>query len=212
MTAITKHIPDAILREYAAGISSPARSLAIDCHLHYCEACAERLRGLLSASPVQNARPTQPEDAELRALLDSAKVSPLQSSDLPDVLCGAINARYGPGHLTKDYPWEKLTANIARLPIMGEPDGEAVYLLNFEPGAKISSHSHRGLEMTQVLRGGFFDATGEYDVGDLQVCGPDIDHEPIGDAQEGCLCLTVRDLPSVPKGPVSKLVQQFFKL
>ncbi len=63
-----------------------------------------------------------------------------------------------------------------------------VMLLKVAGGRKVLHHSHGGMELTQVLWGGFHDETGQYGPGDIGEADETTEHQPIADP-EGCVCL-----------------------
>lgn len=79
---------------------------------------------------------------------------------------------------------------ILRLDAGGEAEIE---LMRMEPGARAPRHSHRGLEYTLVVSGGFSDERASYGPGDLSVNGPEDTHKPVADDDGVCLALAVRD-------------------
>jgi putative transcriptional regulator len=60
-------------------------------------------------------------------------------------------------------------------------------------------HGHTGAELTVVLTGAFTDASGEYRRGDMQDID-NIEHQPVGDQEEGCICLVAAEGPYLLKG------------
>ncbi|HEY5348005.1 MAG TPA: cupin domain-containing protein [Rhizomicrobium sp.] len=71
-------------------------------------------------------------------------------------------------------------------------------------------HTHRSLEYTQVLRGGFTDATGSYGAGDFQMAAGDIRHDPIADFDGDCINLAVTTGTLRFDGLVQKIVGRLF--
>lgn len=63
-----------------------------------------------------------------------------------------------------------------------------VMLLRVAGGRRVPHHSHGGMELTQVLWGGFHDNSGVYGPGDLGETDETIAHQPVADP-EGCICL-----------------------
>jgi putative transcriptional regulator len=63
---------------------------------------------------------------------------------------------------------------------------------------RLPLHGHTGAELTVVLTGAFTDERGEFRRGDLQEIEK-IEHQPVGDREEGCLCLVAAEGPYLPK-------------
>jgi putative transcriptional regulator len=62
-----------------------------------------------------------------------------------------------------------------------------------------------------VLRGGFSDVSGHYMRGDIAIADEDVDHKPVADADEDCICFAVTDAPLKLTGPVGKVIQGLFR-
>jgi putative transcriptional regulator len=75
-----------------------------------------------------------------------------------------------------------------------------LYLMKLTPGCKLPVHGHAGAELTLVLTGAFSDATGKYRRGDVQEVDAGTAHQPVGDPDEGCVCLIAAEGPYLLKG------------
>jgi putative transcriptional regulator len=73
--------------------------------------------------------------------------------------------------------------------------GVNAVLYKIRAGRKMPQHSHEGSEVTLVLRGGFRDDSGHFRRGDIAVADEHLDHVPIADDDEECLCFAVLDAP-----------------
>lgn len=181
---------DALAR-FAAGHLPPARSLMIAAHLPFCPDCRAAVRVheaiggvLLRAMPEDELSPNALNRA-LSRLDEPARPSAAAEPPLwlaPGVPMPAILR----GHA--DASWRWLAPGVSRIRV--RLDGpEDVYLLRVRPGAAMPEHGHHGAETTCVLAGGFTDATGHYGPGDLIELTDAIEHQPIADAREPCICL-----------------------
>ncbi|MBL6081381.1 cupin domain-containing protein [Belnapia sp. T18] len=61
----------------------------------------------------------------------------------------------------------RLAPGIRHAVLLRGPDGETLRLLRIKPGTALPRHSHRGTELTLVLKGAFADETGHYGPGGL---------------------------------------------
>jgi putative transcriptional regulator len=82
-------------------------------------------------------------------------------------------------------------------------------LLKVAPGRALPEHGHSGSELTLVLRGSFRDESGSYNVGDVADVGQDIEHAPLADAEQGCICLVATEGQMRFKGRIAQFVQRF---
>ena len=72
-------------------------------------------------------------------------------------------------------------------------------------------HTHHGNELTLVLKGAFTDETGLYARGDVAFATSDIDHQPVAEADEECLCFAVVDGGLRLTGPVGRFLNVFMR-
>lgn len=104
----------------------------------------------------------------------------------PAVLASAIrDAEAGRG-------WRRLAPGVRRLrlDVGGEAKAEIVRL---DAGVAIPFHTHKGLELTLCLAGGFSDGRGSYGPGDVSMADPGIRHQPKADDDGPCFVLAVTD-------------------
>ena len=85
-------------------------------------------------------------------------------------------------------------------------------LLWIRASAAEPRHTHEGVELTLVLKGGFHDAHGHYRCGDVEGADKDVDHRPVADDDEDCLCLAVTDALLQLTSPLGRLINPFVKI
>ncbi len=61
-----------------------------------------------------------------------------------------------------------------------------------------------------VLRGAYSDASGAYRVGDVADVDDEVNHRPLADPVEGCICLTATEGRLKLKGRLAALAQRWF--
>ncbi len=105
--------------------------------------------------------------------------------------------------------WRAKLPGVKEFRIEDKGRGDAS-LLWVRAGRRMPSHTHEGSEVTLVLQGGFSDVTGHYGRGDIAVAEADLDHKPVSDAGEDCLCFAVTDAPLHLTGPFGRLLQHLF--
>jgi putative transcriptional regulator len=84
-------------------------------------------------------------------------------------------------------------------------------LYRIRAGKKMPQHTHEGSEYTLVIRGAFSDVTGRYGRGDVAISDEDLDHTPIAEAGEECLCFAVMDAPLRLTGPIGRFLNRFVR-
>ncbi|MGL4438809.1 MAG: ChrR family anti-sigma-E factor, partial [Bosea sp. (in: a-proteobacteria)] len=114
------------------------------------------------------------------------------------------------GMASADVPWRTLLPGVKEYTISNDHGTEAK-LYWIKAGRKIPAHTHGGEEVTIVLKGGFSDATGHYRRGDVAMADEELDHKPVADSDQDCICFAVTDAPLKLTGPVGKVIQGLFR-
>jgi putative transcriptional regulator len=210
--SILHHPEQDLLLAYAGGATDEATGLILATHLAFCADCratvalAERVGGVLL-----NELPPAPlaDDALAAALarLNDAREPMLRRTPSRDGTPEPLRTYLG-GDL-RDVRWRRMGPRLAYLPLLRR-GGVNVRLLRGAPGTPVGDHSHRGLEYTLVLAGGFTDVTGSYGPGDLQIASGDLTHNPIADAGEDCINLAVTTAPLKFDNLLQKIVALLF--
>jgi putative transcriptional regulator len=207
---IRHHPEDALLADYAAGSLDSAMSLILATHLSFCAPCREtvslheRIGGVL----LEDLPPVAMSDDALSktlARLDQRvpDVSPASNDNTPAPLRAML------GRDLSQVSWRRMGPNLAYV-TLARRGPSAVRLLRGAPGTDTGRHSHRGLEYTLVLKGGFTDETGSYGPGDFQCASPEVSHNPIADPGEDCINLAVTTAPLRFEGLAQKIVGRLF--
>jgi putative transcriptional regulator len=80
-------------------------------------------------------------------------------------------------------------------------------MLKVRPGHKLPDHGHDGQEMTLILRGAYRDEIGRFAPGDVADLDEHIEHQPVIEDGEDCICLIATEAPARFKGLVPRLLQ-----
>ena len=73
-------------------------------------------------------------------------------------------------------------------------------------------HGHQGMELTLVLQGAFRDEVDRFARGDLEIATEDLEHTPVADIGEDCICLAATDAPLKFKSIIPRVMQPFLKI
>lgn len=212
--SIRHHPSDDLLIEYAAGSLDEGWSLAIASHLALCPACRTAVaRGeAIGGSLVADAEPAaMAVDALERTLARLGDAPQEVHEPMPPVTRDPIMVLPQPlrGYLGGDVDalgWKRLGVGAFHIPIATGGRSKA-RLLRIPGGFAVPEHGHRGGELTLVLAGSFSDEGGQFRRGDLEYADDDLQHQPIADAGEDCICLAVTEAPLRFKGLVARLAQ-----
>ena len=226
--SIHHHLSDATLGAFTAGALIESISLVVASHISNCPDCRKRRDQLEDIGGIQ-LQHTEPEDMSPDALekvmikLGKQKL-PLASDPPNDSISSFSNESsprrgnpeipkplraYVPDRL-EDVDWKSMAPGIKYFAIAGlnTADG-TLSLLKIAPGVNIPEHRHQGIELTQVLKGSFSDEVGRFGVGDIADLDDDIEHQPIADTNEACICLIATEAPLKFTGLMPRLVQYF---
>lgn len=211
MSAITHHIPDAMLAAYAAGTLAQPYALVIAAHVSLCMECRAALESQFAVGGV--VLESQPSE-ELSTDLKSNIFGRLDSPFVPQATFERSGVYPGPiveALKGKQPRWKTLGMGVRQCILSTAREG-SVRLLYIPPGQAVPDHSHGGLELTLVLQGSFSDETGQFGVGDIEVADETLEHTPIADAGDACICLAATDAPLRFNALIPRLLQPIFRI
>ena len=211
MTAITHHIPENILTSYAAGSLPRPFAMVVAAHVSMCADC----RASVEAHQAVGGALIDATDGV--DVTDDLKFDVLARLDDP-VATEPVYAREGvyPGPVMealkgKPPRWKKVGMGVRQSILAADEEG-SVRLLFIPPGQAVPDHSHKGLELTMVLQGSFSDHMGRFGVGDVEIGDEDLEHTPMADPGEPCICLAATDAPLRFSGLMPRLLQPLFRI
>jgi putative transcriptional regulator len=76
----------------------------------------------------------------------------------------------------------------------------------------VPDHGHNGDEWTLVLKGSYHTELGRFGVGEVDVADQEIEHQPLIDQDEECICLVLTSGPIRLKSLVGRIMQPFIGL
>ncbi|MGB3022328.1 MAG: ChrR family anti-sigma-E factor [Methyloceanibacter sp.] len=207
------HHPDrATLMSYAAGSLDEAFATVVATHLASCAECRSRLRETeeiggnlleaidavpLDAAAFERAMRRLNEPVE-QTLVEPEQRKPSLSRPLARLVGGGLD----------DVAWKTVAPGVAmhRLPTSKAARG-SLRLLKIAPGKKIPEHGHGGTEITLVLTGSYRDAFGRFGPGDVADLDENVEHQPMVDSSEPCICLVATEAPTRFKSVFGRLFQ-----
>ncbi|WP_027857556.1 ChrR family anti-sigma-E factor [Marinobacterium jannaschii] len=218
---IHHHLDDATLLSYAAGALPQGMALLVACHLSWCPGCrekmhqAEALGGALLDTVEETA---MAEDAleQMMALLDQPDSKAPVVTELKRNPAAQDSAVPGPLEHYIDQPldrlsWKMLAPGIRHYDLGIKGEGSC-RLLRIAPGTAVMPHGHKGNELTLILRGSYSDEFGRFRAGDVADLDSEVNHQPIADSGEDCICLIATDAPLHFNSIVGRLVQPLIGL
>lgn len=212
---IAFHPDIATLMAFSAGALDEPYAVVVSTHIAMCEACREQVRrtdliggALLAGEPV--AAMSDGALARLTAVLGDEVIerpAPVLPSDVP-----APIARYLPEGLD-GIRWRFSGPGVACADLPSSPNAKGrLMLLKVASGRKVPEHSHGGQELTLILRGAYRDRFGVFAAGDIADHDEDVEHQPIAEMGEDCICLVAVDARLSFRSRIVRVLQPFFGL
>jgi putative transcriptional regulator len=116
---------------------------------------------------------------------------------LPKGLDGVRWKWTGPGVATADLAW-------------GDDGKSRLMLLRVAGGRRVPEHGHGGHELTLILQGAYRDRFGLFAKGDIADHDEDVEHQPIAEPGEDCICLVAVDAKLTFRGRLMRALQPLF--
>jgi putative transcriptional regulator len=85
-----------------------------------------------------------------------------------------------------------------------------VMLMKIGPNKSMPEHGHTGCEYTQIISGSYFDGINRYGPGDFSEADHDVEHQPVVDPGEDCICLAAVEGKMRFKGLLGRVLQPFY--
>lgn len=209
------HPPEETLLDYAAGNSPEAVSLVVATHLALCPECRAQVSAYeaVGGSLIDSVAPVAVGENALSAVLNRLEDAPVVSLPRADVPSADLRVPqplrdYAGGDLDS-LPWRRVVPGMEEVDIDTGSLGLRARLMRVAGGKTMPSHTHGGDEFTLVLTGAYRDASGRYERGDVQFADPEIDHQPVVESGEACVCLVVSDAPIRLTGRFGRLLNPF---
>lgn len=207
---IKHHPDDSTLMSYAAGSLSEALSVVVAAHVAVCPACAAEVRrmealGAVLLGGLHGAKVDRPApQLALRGI--EADVGGRSKSAVTGDIPAPLQALAG--ERIDDIHWRRLGMGVWNVPLkLSGAGGGDLRLLKVAPGLAMPEHGHGGAELTMILRGSYRDQFGIYHPGDLADLGDEAEHQPIADANDGCICIVASEARARFKGWFARIVQ-----
>lgn len=211
MTTTTHHIPDLMLQAYVTGALHYSFDLVIAAHVSMCDECRTRLTAheCAGGAALQALEPAsvsnQLRDRVLGKLDGPEPATPIRTASriFPTPVMEALE-----GQPPK---WQRMGAGVRQSLLHTDKRG-SVRLLYIPGRQAVPDHSHHGIELTLVLEGAFKDETGLYGVGDVEVADDTLEHTPIAEPGEACICLAATEGALKFNALLPKLLQPLFRI
>lgn len=212
---IKHHLTPEILMAYSAGTLPEAFNIAVATHISMCDACRAELDSYdaVGGFIVQDSDVVALSDDSLVAtmkLIANADAQQIETARHDTGVLPAPLQDYVGGDLSA-IKWKPIGMGVKQAILPTSKDATA-RLLYIPAGSAVPDHGHNGTEMTLVLQGAFIDEEARFARGDVEVANEDLEHTPIADMGEDCICLAVSDAPLKFSGFFPRLAQRFLRI
>lgn len=212
---VKHHLTDDLLMAYSAGDLPEAVNLIVATHISLCDDCRAALGSydVMGGAVLGTCESVEMSKNSLNSVLEMIRTqdngvqersAPIKLKD--DVLPAPLVDYVGGG--LENVRWRSAGMGVKQAVLPTTKDATA-RLLYIPAGTAIPDHGHNGMELTLVLKGAFQDESGYFSRGDIEVASEDLNHTPVADISEDCICLAVTDAPLKFKGLVPRIVQPF---
>ncbi|MEM7722805.1 MAG: ChrR family anti-sigma-E factor [Pseudomonadota bacterium] len=209
-TDVQHHISDDVLMGYAAGVLPQAFDLVVATHVSLSDEARARLETFeaVGGAVIDHIEEAEIEEDSLAQTLakinDMSPVTPKTPAEgvFPAPLREVVG---GDEDVVK---WRSIGMGAKQCVLQSDKDA-TVRLLFIPAGQAMPKHSHRGTEMTLVLKGAFADEDGRYGRGDIEIADQDVDHSPVAEEGEDCICLVATDARLKFNGILPRIAQPF---
>jgi putative transcriptional regulator len=214
---IEHHPTDEMLAAFAAGILDHGQHIAVATHLVVCRQCRdfvgsmEQVGGaVLTKLPpaAMSNRALDETEARLNEFAPPriAQMAPiLPETEIPGLPEFVRRYRFG--------RWKWIAPSVYVRPIeLPCTSSTRVFLLKSGPGTKMLEHTHTGTEMTCVLAGAFRQDGIQYGPGDFDLGDETINHRPVVEHGQDCICLVGMQGKLRLKGLIGRIVQPLVRL
>lgn len=199
-----QHHPSAdILAAYAAGVLEPGFGLVVGAHLEGCAQCRRQVGAYEAASgdalaDIAGADVEGDALTRVMARLDapSPKAAPIDKRSLLERLPLKSRKWVAPGVWVAAVETPHARTN-------------RVYVLSVAPGMPTARHEHSGAEFCTVLKGAYRDELGLFRAGDFAATDHEVNHQPVVQGDEACVCLFATEGRLLPQGLLGRLAFAF---
>ena len=214
---IRHHPPETMLAAFAAGTLDHGQHIAIATHLVSCLQCRRFRRAMeeVGGALVESLPPAAMSSGAFGKLESrlTEPVRPTASEALPASSEADIPGlpRFVRRYRLGSWRWVAPSVRVRAIDLPYDSNTR-VFLLKSGPGTRMLQHTHTGLEMTCVLSGAFQQEGGRFGPGDFDFGDDTIDHRPLVEPGQDCICLVAMQGELQLRGLLGRMVQPFVRL
>ena len=209
---IIHHPSDATLAAFASGTLDEARGIVVATHLSLCAQCRDAVRAFeeVGGALLDDVAPAEMSAGALQRAM--AALGPLDII-APAIQRGAAGDLPAPLSHYAVGPWRWIGRGVEWRPVeVTWNEGVRGFMVKADAGTELARHRHTGTEWTCVFEGAFTHALGRYGSGDFDEADESVEHDPVVDAEHGCVCLVALQGHIELQGWLGRLIQPFVRI
>ena len=214
MTNINHHPTDETLAAYVGGVLDEGRRVLVAAHVELCTSCARVLSAAdhVAGTRLQEIEPTPlADDALSHALARIDRAGSDEARSSAPTSDGAFGLKALAGHDLG--PWRWIGPGVHwRSVAVPVGEGARVFMLKSAPGTSLPHHTHTGTELTLILQGAFAHVGGRFGVGDFDEADGTIEHQPVVEPGDECICLVAMQGELRLLGLLGRIMQPFVRM
>lgn len=211
MSTIAHHISDDVLLAYVSGQSPHPYAVVVASHISLCDECRVRADAHAHAggAALEASAGSDLSETLKSRLFDHLDDPPpeepvfMRKGPYPAPVMAALNGA--------EPRWKHMGMGTKQCILNHGREG-SVRLLYIPAGLAVPDHGHNGLELTLVLQGAFRDETGLFGIGDVETADGRLEHTPIAEPGDACICLAATDARLRFLSFVPRLFQPIFRI
>lgn len=201
--------PDDLLIGYATGALPRAFDLVVATHVSLCDDTRARLESFdaIGGAVLDDVDCADLDEDSLEQTMSKVRgMAPTEHAMPTGTFPQPLQAVAG-GDLDS-VKWRYVGRGVKQC-VLYSDDGGTARLLLIPAGRTMPAHSHNGTEMTLVLKGAFSDEDGTFARGDLELADAQVNHMPVAEPGEDCICLVATDARLKFQGLLPRIAQSF---
>ena len=211
---INHHLNEQLLLGYAAGILPEAFDLVVATHVSMCDQCRADLASYEAIGgdhiATSDVKPVSDDSFAMTMAKVKAMKALTPAKPSPDAVLPAPLQKYIGGDVDA-IRWRNLGMGVKQS-ILKTSKGATARLLHIDAGCAVPDHGHHGTELTLVLKGAFSDHVDRFARGDIEIADEDLEHVPVAEKGEDCICLAATDAKLRFNAFLPKLLQPIFRI
>lgn len=216
--SIEHHLDDATIVSFAAGTLPTPIALVVSAHLSMCPQCRARVRAAeaMGSAVLEEEAPVSLSAGSVNNLFERLEAETRSDNKGPSLNLSKQHddpilppqVRKALGVPLSEIKWKRIAKGVGLKMIdLGEEEKGKLYLMKIEAGRVLPEHGHGGSEVTLVLSGSYTDRFGQFGRGDIADLDDHVEHQPIVDPGEECICLVASEHPARFTGLLPRIFQ-----